>query len=77
MQNRRCVCGKIITSNFDLCEKCMLEYGKNREEWPDWLVFMVADMKRERRQDFAYQRNEITFSDLGLDVTDGPEISAH
>ena len=53
MKTKRCVCGKVITSNFDLCEKCMVEYGKNRAEWPDWLTFMVADMKRERRQDFA------------------------
>ena len=77
MKTKRCVCGKVITSNFDLCEKCMVEYGKNRAEWPDWLTFMVADMKRERRQDFAVQRHEVRFSSLGLDVSNGPEISSH
>lgn len=66
MKTKRCVCGKAITSNFDLCEKCMVEYGKNRAEWPDWLTFMVADMKRERRQQAVIADREIPFSELDI-----------
>jgi len=66
MINKRCICGKVITSNFDLCANCMAEYGKDRSEWPDWLKFMIADMKRERRQEYTIDQHEISFTDLGI-----------
>jgi len=44
----------------------MAEYGNNRSEWPDWLKFMIADMKRERRQDIKVSQHEISFTDLGI-----------
>jgi hypothetical protein len=55
----------------------MVEYGNNRLEWPEWLKFLVADRKRERRQDFVIQRHEVSFSSLGIDVADGPEVGNH
>jgi hypothetical protein len=63
---KRCICGKIITSQYDLCANCLAEYGNNRSEYPEWLKFMIADMKRERRQEFKIQQHEITFSELGI-----------
>jgi len=44
----------------------MAEYGNNRSEWPDWLKFMIADMKRERRQEYRIDQHEISFTDLGI-----------
>lgn len=64
--NKRCVCGKIITSQYDLCANCLAEYGTDRSLYPDWLKFMIADMKRERRQEFRIKQHEVTFSELGL-----------
>ncbi len=75
--NKRCICGKIITSQFYLCSKCQDEYGIDRSKWPEWLVFMVSDMERERRQNTIARRKETTFSELGLHVADGPEIGKH
>jgi len=56
MSQKHCVCGKIITSNYDLCNSCLEQYGKDRSEWPEWLIFMVADMRSK----------ETTFSELGF-----------
>ena len=66
MSQKHCVCGKIITSNYDLCNSCLEQYGKVRSEWPEWLIFMVADMKRERRHDRIVRSKETTFSELGF-----------
>lgn len=66
MQSNRCICGKVITSGFDLCSNCTAEYGDDRTEWPDWLRFMVADLKRERRADALIECNEVSFTDLGI-----------
>ncbi len=66
MNTKRCVCGKVITSNFDLCAKCAAEYGTDRSKWDDWLVFMVADLKREYRQQQIIDDREIPFSKLGI-----------
>jgi len=66
MNIKRCVCGKVITSNFDLCDECLAEYGADRSKWDDWLVFMVADLKREYRQQAIIDEREIPFSELGI-----------
>lgn len=66
MNIKRCVCGKVITSNFDLCDKCLAEYGADRSKWDDWLVFMVADLKREYRQQAIIDERKIPFSELGI-----------
>ena len=66
IMQKRCVCGKVITSQYDLCANCLKEYGYNRSEYPEWLVFMIADMKRERRQEFNIKQHEVTFSELGI-----------
>jgi len=77
MSKRCCVCKKIITNNYDLCNRCLEDYGSNSSEWPEWLKFLVADIHRERDRQCVVSRYEIPFSDLGLDVADGPEISSH
>jgi len=64
--NKRCVCGKVITSRFDLCDRCQSEYGLDRSMWPAWLIFMVADIKREMRQDKIVDAREFSFTDLGI-----------
>ncbi len=66
MQSNRCICGKVITNGFELCANCTAEYGLDRTEWPEWLRFLVADMKRERRQDALIEQSEISFIDLGI-----------
>ena len=66
METKRCVCGKVITSQFDLCNKCQAEYGLDRSKWDDWLIFMVADLKRERRQQAIIDERAIPFSELGI-----------
>ena len=66
METKRCVCGKVITSQFDLCNKCQAEYGLDRSKWDDWLIFMVADLKRERRQQAIIDEREIPFSEVGI-----------
>jgi hypothetical protein len=66
MSQKRCVCGKVITSNYDLCNSCLAKYGKDRTEWPEWLIFMVADLKHERRQERIARDKEMTFSELGF-----------
>jgi len=66
MKAKSCVCGKVITSNFDLCDNCQAEYGTDRSGWPEWLVFMVADLKREYRQQRIIDEREIPFSELGI-----------
>lgn len=77
MSKKCCVCGKIITNSYDLCNKCLSEYGKDRETWPEWLVFLVADTQKEKYQKIKILQNEVTFSDLGLHIADGPEISSY
>lgn len=77
MSKKCCVCGKIITNSYDLCNKCLSEYGKDRTEWPEWLVFLVADTQRLRYQRTVILQHEITFSDIGFDIADGPEIRSH
>jgi len=66
VETKRCVCGKVITSQFDLCNKCQAEYGLDRSKWDDWLIFMVADLKRERRQQAIIDERAIPFSELGI-----------
>lgn len=65
--NKRCVCGKVITSQYDLCNSCLAEYGRDSRLWPEWLIFAVADAKRAYYQDKIISDHEITFSDFEAD----------
>lgn len=47
MRRRTCVCGAEIPWNRSLCRRCREEYGPDREQWPEWLRFYVADVQRE------------------------------
>jgi len=50
---RYCPCGARIAWNRSLCRDCIREYGYDKERWPAWLRFYVADMQRE----IDYERN--------------------
>ena len=77
MSKKCCVCGKVITNSYDLCNYCLGEYGSNSTEWPEWLRFIVADLHRERDRRVVVSRHEVNFSDLGLHISDGPEINGY
>jgi len=40
----------------------------DRSKWEEWLTFMVADLDREFKQEVEIDDNEITTTDLGLDL---------
>ena len=63
---RQCVCGQRITGRNHLCKECLVIYGTNRAEWPEWLKFLVNDIDREQKQDKCIDCHEITFTDLGV-----------
>ena len=54
---RRCPCGKQIRIDRRLCNECAGIYGINKQEWPEWLRWMVSDIQREldfdRNHDYA------------------------
>lgn len=53
--SRTCVCGKSISLRRQLCGECLEIYGNDKNEWPEWLRWMVNDTQRiidtERRHD--------------------------
>lgn len=61
-----CICQKIITNGFDLCESCLNEYGRDKTQYPEWLKFLIADNNREMRQERRINQHEISFTDMGL-----------
>ena len=68
MIRRNCVCGKSIPPKFCLCASCQEKYGMDRSKWDEWLVFMVADLDRDYKQEIEIVNNEDTFSDLSPDL---------
>lgn len=44
---RHCVCGKIITINSSLCNDCLKVHGTDRNQWPEWVRFLVAEEQKE------------------------------
>jgi len=43
--SRKCPCGKPVSRKRSLCNECSYIYGE-RSEWPEWLSWLVADIKR-------------------------------
>lgn len=43
------VCGSTKPATWDLCVTCLDRYG-DREGWPEWLVYLVADDQRLKYQ---------------------------
>ncbi len=76
MIRRECVCGKSIPPNFCLCSSCQTKYGMDRSKWDEWLVFMVADLDREYKQEIEISENEDTFTDLEFDMQFREEYDA-
>ena len=56
MDNPTCVvCGKNVAYRWYLCAECEDKYGKRKDEWPEWLRFLVNDAAKERmRQKRGY-----------------------
>ena len=67
MIRRNCVCGNQIPPNFCLCASCQKKYGMDRSKWEKWLVYMVADLDREYKQEVEISEHEDTFTDLESD----------
>jgi hypothetical protein len=44
---RYCPCGKQIRVDRRLCKECADIYGIDKQEWPEWLSWMVSDIQRE------------------------------
>lgn len=44
------------------------KYGMDRSKWEKWLVYMVADLDREYKQEIDVSKNEDIFTDLEFDV---------
>lgn len=42
-------CGGVKPAVWDLCNECLGRYGY-RDEWPEWLRFLVNDHARQRRE---------------------------
>lgn len=42
----RCICNRIIPRRWEICPQCRKLYG-NRDKWPDWLLVLVSENKRE------------------------------
>lgn len=66
-----CPCGKKINFRLDLCKECLDLYGTDKKEWPEWLVYMVSDIKRETDYENKHQ-DDLEF-DEDRDSND-PEI---
>ena len=41
-------CGKTITWQFYLCNTCEKEYGKRKDDWPEWLGYLVNEEAKQR-----------------------------
>jgi len=67
---RYCPCGARIAWNRSLCRDCVDEYGSDKERWPAWLRFCVADIQREinyerRHDDLAIEPDDRYPSEMG------------
>lgn len=69
---KTCVCGKAIINRADLCAECKDLYGTDKKDWPEWLRFMVADMKRE--YDYELRHGNDLEYDEERDLTENPEM---
>jgi hypothetical protein len=54
---KKCACGKSIKGKNDLCHECLEVFGTDKAEWPEWLRFMVADLKREYEYELRHGRD--------------------
>ena len=70
---RYCVCGEKIAGRRYLCDECKRIYGATRAEWPEWLVFLLNDKKREEMAERNLNKREICFTDMAMDSTNDIE----
>jgi hypothetical protein len=51
MTIRYCPCGREIPPNIQICRECQDIYGIDKNNWPEWLIWQVADIQRELDDD--------------------------
>ena len=68
------VCQNPKSPRFRMCPECNEIYGDDQEEWPPWVVFLVADDNRWDWQEECIEEHEVTFSDLVPDLADALEF---
>ena len=66
-------CGGWKHLRAHLCRNCEDEYGIDRDQWPEWLCFLVNDSERETYQDELHARREMPL-DGDVSVEDGEVI---
>ena len=54
------LCGATKPANWSLCVTCIEEHGEDRDEWPEWVTFLVSDNERLRWEDRRAFRFEMT-----------------
>ena len=64
------VCQKSKGRTFRMCKECNGIYGDNQEDWPLYVVFLVADDNRMEWQEEQVQAHEVTFADFAPDIQD-------
>ena len=69
---KTCACGKAINTKNDLCRECLELYGTDKAEWPEWLRFLVADLKREYEYEIKHG-SDLEY-DEERDFTENPEM---
>ena len=67
-----CICGKKISVRKWLCSECREIYGP-RGEWPEWLRFYIADLRRE--EDAEIKRREKHYDAVEERVVQRPRSS--
>lgn len=55
---RYCVCGKGIDSRFVFCKDCLEKYGRDRKEYPEWLLDWIRSMDREYKAESRHYELE-------------------
>lgn len=58
------VCGEYKTKTAIICQECNQLYGE-RDEWPQWLCYVVADADREIKSDSRRQERELPLEETG------------
>src|SRR3990172_3937017 len=73
---RECPCGRLITGKRELCRECVDVYGDERDEWPEWLRFLVNDLQRELKSELrGYMVDHPPYFDIDEEEDYTPEVA--
>ena len=67
------VCQQPKSPRFEMCKECYDLYGRNREEWPLYVAFLVADDNRLEWQEEQIREHEVTLADFAPEIQDALE----